>query len=87
LEQIVDSKRRNRGKSRSRSPEPPPSPEPERKSPEPELSEENELLSSDMRREMLRRQWEKEEEELRNKSNIHYQDILFNGNDSLICVY
>jgi hypothetical protein len=78
LEQIVDSKRRNRGKSRSRSPEPPPSPEPERKSPEPELSEENELLSSDMRREMLRRQWEKEEEELRNKSNIHYQDILFN---------
>nr|XP_023014486.1 coiled-coil domain-containing protein 174 [Leptinotarsa decemlineata] len=38
---------------------------------------ESELLSSDMRREMLRKQWEAEEEELRNKSNIHYQDILF----------
>lgn len=43
------------------------------------LSEQNELLSSDMRREILRRQWEKEEEALRNKRDIHYQDILFNG--------
>ncbi|KAJ8921808.1 hypothetical protein NQ315_008437 [Exocentrus adspersus] len=40
-------------------------------------NEESELLSNDMRRELLRKQWEKEEEELRNKSNIHYQDILF----------
>lgn len=46
---------------------------------EDELSEQNELLSSDMRREILRRQWEKEEEALRDKKNIHYQDILFNG--------
>lgn len=44
-----------------------------------ELSEENELLSSDMRRELLRREWEKQEQELLNKKNIHYQDILFNG--------
>lgn len=41
--------------------------------------EESELLSADMRREQLRKQWEKEEEELRDKTNIHYQDILFNG--------
>lgn len=44
-----------------------------------DLSEQNELLSADMRREILRRQWEKEEEALRDKKNIHYQDILFNG--------
>ncbi|XP_028136437.1 coiled-coil domain-containing protein 174 [Diabrotica virgifera virgifera] len=37
----------------------------------------SELLSSDMRRELLRQQWEKEEEELRNKSEIHYEDVLF----------
>lgn len=45
---------------------------------EPKLSNANELLSSDMRRELLRQQWEKEEEELRKKEDIHYQDILFN---------
>lgn len=44
-----------------------------------QISEESELLSSDMRRELLRQQWEKEEDNLRNKSNIHYQDILFGG--------
>lgn len=43
------------------------------------LSEQNELLSADMRREILRRQWEKEEEALRDKKNIHYQDVLFDG--------
>lgn len=43
------------------------------------LSEQNELLSSDMRREILRRQWEREEEALRDKRNIHYQDVLFDG--------
>lgn len=42
-------------------------------------NENSELLSSDMRRELLRKQWEMEEEELRNKTNVHYQDILFNG--------
>lgn len=41
--------------------------------------ETSELLSSDMRRELLRKQWEKEEEELKNKTDVHYQDILFNG--------
>ncbi|CAH0552558.1 unnamed protein product [Brassicogethes aeneus] len=39
--------------------------------------EKKELLSADMRRDFLRKQWEKEEEELNNKTNIHYQDILF----------
>lgn len=43
------------------------------------MPSEEELLSSDMRRELLRKQWEKEEEELRNKSDIHYQDVLFGG--------
>ena len=38
-----------------------------------------ELLSSDMRREQLREKWEAEEEALRQKDNIHYQDILFDG--------
>lgn len=44
------------------------------------FDETSELLSSDMRRELLRRQWEREEEELKNKTDVHYQDILFNGN-------
>lgn len=42
-------------------------------------NESSELLSTDMRRELLRKQWEKEEEEIKNKTNVHYQDILFNG--------
>ncbi|KAF2885118.1 hypothetical protein ILUMI_21052 [Ignelater luminosus] len=45
---------------------------------ESEFNEESELLSNDMRRELLRQQWEKEEEELKKKNDIHYQDILFN---------
>lgn len=40
---------------------------------------ESELLSSDMRRQLLREQWEKEEERLRDKSDVHYQDVLFGG--------
>lgn len=47
-------------------------------------TQESELLSNDMRRELLRQQWEKEEEELRNKSNIHYQDVLFGGENFFI---
>lgn len=43
------------------------------------FNESSELLSNDMRRELMRKQWEKEEDELRNKTNIHYQDVLFNG--------
>ncbi|XP_069696304.1 coiled-coil domain-containing protein 174 isoform X2 [Periplaneta americana] len=38
---------------------------------------EPQLLSSDMRRELLRQKWEEQEEQLRNKSDIHYQDVLF----------
>lgn len=67
LELIVEEKRRNREKS----PTPPKPPTP------PPPTEDSELLSHDMRRELLRQQWEKEEEELRKKSDIHYQDILF----------
>ncbi|KAJ8969678.1 hypothetical protein NQ317_000541 [Molorchus minor] len=40
-------------------------------------SKESELLSGDMRRELLRQQWEEEEETLRQKTDVHYQDILF----------
>ncbi|XP_059090907.1 coiled-coil domain-containing protein 174-like [Tigriopus californicus] len=35
------------------------------------------LLSEDMRRELLRQKWEKEEEENLQKRNVHYQDVLF----------
>ncbi|KAL1506521.1 hypothetical protein ABEB36_005869 [Hypothenemus hampei] len=49
-----------------------------RETPEEELTERSEeMISADMRRETLRKQWEKEEEELRNKSNVHYQNLLF----------
>lgn len=41
-------------------------------------TKEAELLSADMRKEFLRQQWEKEEELLKDKDNVHYQDILFN---------
>lgn len=39
------------------------------------------LLSEDMRRELARQEWEKEEEEAMNKpiGPVHYQDIRFNG--------
>lgn len=43
-----------------------------------DIPEDSQLLSDDMRREMLREQWEKEEMELRDKHNVHYQDVLFN---------
>ncbi|XP_048517485.1 coiled-coil domain-containing protein 174 isoform X1 [Dendroctonus ponderosae] len=42
------------------------------------IDEESEMISGDMRRHMLRQQWEKEEEALRDKSDIHYQNVLFN---------
>lgn len=44
-----------------------------------DFDENSELLSNDMRTELLRRKWEIEEDELRKKSDIHYQDILFDG--------
>jgi hypothetical protein len=40
---------------------------------------EPELMSSDMKRELLRQKWEQQEEQLRNKTDIHYQDVLFDG--------
>lgn len=42
-------------------------------------SESNDLLSGDMQRELLRQKWEKEEEELQGARDIHYQDVLFDG--------
>jgi hypothetical protein len=38
-----------------------------------------ELMSGDMRRELLRQKWEQQEEQLRNKTDVHYQDVLFDG--------
>lgn len=38
---------------------------------------EPELMSGDMKRELLRQKWEQQEEQLRNKTDIHYQDVLF----------
>lgn len=38
-----------------------------------------ELMSGDMRRELFRQKWEQQEEQLRNKTDIHYQDVLFDG--------
>jgi hypothetical protein len=40
---------------------------------------EPELMSGDMKRELLRQKWEQQEEQLRNKTDIHYQDVLFDG--------
>lgn len=37
------------------------------------------LLSDDMRREQQRLKWEEEEAKLQRKSDIHYQDVLFDG--------
>lgn len=51
--------------------------------PEITLSSENELLSSDMRRELLRREWEQQEDDLLKKKNVHYQDVLFNGKNNI----
>ncbi|XP_044757449.1 coiled-coil domain-containing protein 174 [Coccinella septempunctata] len=72
-------KSRDKDYKRDESPEPESRKEDDKtEEPISELTEEQQLLSDDMRREMLRKQWEKEEMELRDKSNIHYQDILFN---------
>ena len=38
-----------------------------------------ELLSAHMKREMMRQKWEQQEEKLRNKADVHYQDVLFDG--------
>ena len=38
---------------------------------------EPDLLSEDMRREMLRQKWEREEEENLKKRDVHYNDVLF----------
>ncbi|XP_075226290.1 coiled-coil domain-containing protein 174 [Lycorma delicatula] len=36
-----------------------------------------EMLSNDMHREMMRRKWEEQEKKLLNKTDVHYQDLLF----------
>ncbi|GLV41319.1 uncharacterized protein CBL_04843 [Carabus blaptoides fortunei] len=46
--------------------------------PDVSVTENSELLSSDMRRELMRQEWEKKEQELLNKTDVHYQDVLFN---------
>nr|CAD7266393.1 unnamed protein product [Timema shepardi] len=38
-----------------------------------------EMMSSDMKREMMRQKWEEQEVILRDKADIHYQDVLFDG--------
>ena len=43
----------------------------------PEQRQEMSMLSEDMRRELLRQKWEKEEEENLKKTNLHYKDVLF----------
>ncbi|KAF7266878.1 coiled-coil domain-containing protein 174 [Rhynchophorus ferrugineus] len=42
-----------------------------------ENSNEPELMSADIRRDILRQKWEEEEEELRDRSDVHYQNVLF----------
>lgn len=39
----------------------------------------SELVSSDMRREQLRLKWEEEERKLAERTDIHYEDIRFDG--------
>lgn len=39
----------------------------------------SELVSSDMRREQLRLKWEDEERKLAERTDIHYEDIRFDG--------
>ncbi|XP_065157400.1 coiled-coil domain-containing protein 174 [Atheta coriaria] len=53
------------------------SPTPKKQEENIEYDEKNELLSADMRRNLLRQQWEREEQLLMDKSDLHYQDILF----------
>lgn len=43
------------------------------------LEEISELVSSDMRREQLRLKWEEEERKLAERTDIHYEDIRFDG--------
>ena len=43
----------------------------------PEEEQEMSMLSEDMRRELLRQKWEKEEEENLKKTKLHYRDVLF----------
>ncbi|KAK9503223.1 hypothetical protein O3M35_011841 [Rhynocoris fuscipes] len=51
-----------------------------------EQLQERELLSKDMHLEELRKKWEEQEIKLANKSEIHYEDVLFNG-ESIIFLY
>lgn len=44
----------------------------------------SELVSSDMRREQLRLKWEEEERKLAERTDIHYEDIRFDGKNNII---
>lgn len=46
-----------------------------------------ELMHNDTRREQLRKQWEKEEEEIMKKTSVHYQDVLFSGTYIFLILY
>ncbi|CAH2019306.1 unnamed protein product [Acanthoscelides obtectus] len=43
-----------------------------------------EMMSDQLRNEILRKQWEKDEERLKDKKDVHYQDVLFGGLESRI---
>ncbi|CAG9854937.1 unnamed protein product [Phyllotreta striolata] len=77
LSKIVDDKNKKQHVEFKTTADPTPTEEIETKSDNSDPNDAAELLSNDMRREMLRQQWEKEEDELLHKSDIHYQDLLF----------
>lgn len=49
--------------------------------------EKSELISSDMRREQLRLKWEEEERKLAERTDIHYEDIRFDGKLNYIYIF
>lgn len=49
--------------------------------------EKSELISSDMRREQLRLKWEEEERKLAERTDIHYEDIRFDGKLNNIYIF
>lgn len=51
--------------------------------PKDEIQELRELVSNDMHLEELRKKWEQKEMELLSKEDVHYEDILFDGESYL----
>lgn len=43
------------------------------------VAPQQELFSADMHRAAMRQKWEEQEIKLKDKTDIHYQDILFDG--------